>query len=103
MPRKGTKRDPLLDCPIVKIYRDVVHLQLNYIQREFVAANVSCCERGQRLWRASLVEWMLKGFNPKNVPGVVKLWETQYFAVEPAQWSFKRYEVNQENREIQHP
>lgn len=103
MPKKGTKRDPLLDCPIVKIYRDVAHLQMNYLQRQYVAEMVSCCERGQRLWRASLTEWMLHGYNPKNILGVVKLWENQYFAVEPAQWSFQRYVVNQENNEIQSP
>lgn len=86
MPRKGITRDPLLDCPIVKIYREVVHLQMNYLQRQYVAENVSCCERGQGLWRATLEEWMLHGFNPKNIPGMVKLWSNQFFGVETARF-----------------
>lgn len=96
MPKKGTKRDPLLDCPIVKIYRDVVHLQLNYIQREFVAANVSCCERGQRLWRATLVEFMLEGKNPRNVPYMVKIWENMFFGVESARFEQYQPEVRRD-------
>lgn len=89
MPRKGQPRDPLLDCPNVKSYREIIHLQLNYIQREYVVEKVSCCERGQRLWRATLKEWMLNGFSPKNVPGMVKLWENQYYT-ESAR--FEQYE-----------
>jgi hypothetical protein len=79
MPRKGQPRDFRLDCPAVIEFRNIVHLQLNYLQREYVAENVSCCEKGLRIWRAALTEWMLHGFNPKNVPGVVKLWTTQFF------------------------
>ena|SRR5215216_1090021 len=94
MPPKGTKRDPLLKCPNVIAFRDVVHLQLNYIQRQFVAKNVSCCERGQGLWRATLTEWMLHGFSPKNVPGMVKLWENQYYGVEGARFQEYTAETN---------
>lgn len=92
MPRKGEKRDPLLDCPNVKAYREVVHLQLNHIQRKYVAENVSCDPRGQGLWRATLEEWMLHGFNPKNIPGMVKLWSNQFFGVETAR--FQPFNVN---------
>lgn len=79
MLRKGTPRDPLLDCPNVKAYREIVHLQMNYLQRQYVVENVSCCERGQRLWRATLSEWMLHGWSPKNIPGMVHLWENQFY------------------------
>jgi hypothetical protein len=100
MPRKGQKRDPLLDCPNVKAYREVVHLQLNYIQRQYVAKNVSCCERGQGLWKATLQEWMLNGFNPRNVPGMVKLWEGQFFT-ESAR--FQEYIAKTDAAEVQEP
>ena len=80
MPRKGQTRDVNLDCENIKSYREIMRLQMNYLQREFVVKNVSCCERGRALWRATLTEWMLHGFNPKNVPGMVKLWETQFFS-----------------------
>lgn len=77
--RKGKPRDPLLDCPIVKTYRDIVHLQLNYLQRQYVAQEVSCCERGQRLWRCVLTEYMLEGRNPRNVVAMVKVWGNMFY------------------------
>lgn len=92
MPKKGTKRDPLLDCPVVQEYRNIIHYQMNYLQRQFVVEKVSCCERGLALWRSTLKEWMLHGFSPKNVPGMVKLWEGQFWAVEGNK--FKRWEPN---------
>jgi hypothetical protein len=79
MPPKGTKRDPLLDCPAVIEFRNIIHLQLNYLQRQFVAENVSCCERGLALWRATLREFMLEGRNPRNVVYMTKIWENQFF------------------------
>lgn len=91
MPKKETRRDPLLDCPNVRSYKEIVHLQMNYLQRQYVVENVSCCERGQRLWRATLTEWMLNGFNPKNIPGMVKLWQNQHYASETA--GFEAFEV----------
>jgi hypothetical protein len=99
--RKGVKRDPLLKCPNVIAFRDVIHLQLNYIQRQYVAKNVSCCERGQRLWRATLTEWMLNGFSPKNVPGMVHLWENQFFGVESAR--FQEYIAEADATEVREP
>jgi hypothetical protein len=94
MSRKGIPRDPLLDCPNVKAYRHIVHLQMNYLQRQFVAEKVSCCERGQRIWRNTLEEFMLKGMNPRNVPYMVKIWENQYFGGES--YRFQKWEGNGE-------
>lgn len=91
MSRKGIPRDPLLDCPNVKAYREVCRLQMNHIQREFVVEKVSCCERGQRLWRATLTDWMLHGYSPKNVVGMVKMWEGNYWAIDGSR--FKAFEV----------
>jgi len=79
MPRKGEKRDPTLDCENVRAYREIIHLQLNYLQREYVVKNVSCCERGQALWRSTLTEFMLEGRNPRNVVYMVKIWENMFF------------------------
>lgn len=79
MPPKGRPRDPLLDCPIVIIYRDVAHLQMNHIQRKYVADNVSCCEKGQRIWRGVVEEHLLNGWNPKNIPFMVKAWSNQFY------------------------
>ena len=90
---KGVKRDARLDCALVKIYKDVIHLQLNYLQRQFVVEKVSCCERGQRLWKSVLEETMLHGMNPKNVPGIVKRWETMYWD-NGEQRSFEQWKEN---------
>lgn len=76
----------------MKTYREVIHLQMNYLQRQYVVKNVSCCERGQGLWKATLEEWMLHGFNPKNIPGMVKLWENQYYASES--YRFETFQVS---------
>jgi hypothetical protein len=92
MPARGTRRDPLLDCPNVKSYREIIHLQLNYIQRQYVVDKISCCERGQRLWKTTLHEIMLNGNNPRNVPYMVKLWENAFYGVEGVR--FQQYRPN---------
>lgn len=94
MPPKGQKRDPLLDCPNVRSYREIIHLQMNYLQRQYVVQKVSCCERGQAIWRATLTEWMLHGYSPKNVIGMVKLWESSYWNVEGAKFQEFKVESN---------
>lgn len=91
MPKKGEKRDPNLDCPAVKAYREIVHLQLNYLQRQFVAEKVQCSQRGLSIWRDVLTDSMLNGRNPKNIPYMVRLWEGMYY--DPA-----RHEPNWEDR-----
>lgn len=75
----GKKRDVNLDCPAVQEYRNIVHLRLNYLQRQFVVDKISCCERGLALWRATLNEFMLEGRNPRNVVYMVKVWEGSFF------------------------
>lgn len=67
-PPKVKQRDPNLDNQAVKLYRDVVHLQLNHIQRECVADEVT----NFRIWEAVLLEYMLEGRPPKNVLAMLK-------------------------------
>lgn len=76
---KQVKRDPLLDNDAVKLYRQIIHLQMNYIQRAFVAETVECTERGLRIWEAVLIEHMAHGWNPKNIPFMLKTWQNQYY------------------------
>lgn len=83
MPPKGTKRDVNLDCPAVIEFKNIIHLQLNYLQRQFVVENVSCCERGLAIWRCTLTEFMLEGKNPRNVVYMVKVWANQFFCGDP--------------------
>lgn len=66
------KRDPNLDHPAVKKYREIIHLQANYIQREEIAYTVENSERGLRIWEATLVEYMLAGYPPKRVDWMLK-------------------------------
>jgi hypothetical protein len=63
-------RDPNLDNPAVKKYRDVVHLQLNYLQREEIALTV----KNVRIWEAVLLEHMLRGRNPKDVLVMLRIY-----------------------------
>ena len=93
MPRKGVPRDKNLDCPNVRAFRDIIRFQLNYLQRQYVVEKVSCCERGQRLWKGVLEETMLYTMNPKNVPGMVKRWETVFWD-NGEQRSFEQWKEN---------
>jgi hypothetical protein len=70
--RNPKKRDPNLDNPAVKKYRDIVHLQANYLQREEIALTVENSERGLRVWEATLLEYMLAGYPPKRVDWMLK-------------------------------
>lgn len=71
------KRDPNLDNEAVKKYRDIVHLQANYLQRAEIAATVD--ERGLRVWEAVLTEHMLHGWNPKDVLRMLRTYELQRY------------------------
>lgn len=68
--KEAKKRDPNLDNPAVKLYREIVHLQLNYLQREEVALMVT----NLGIWEAVLLEWMLEGRPPKNVLSMLKVY-----------------------------
>ena len=71
-PMPATKRDPNLDNPAVKLYREIIHLQANYLQRAEIAERVYDDEQGLKIWRATLTDWMLRGYSPKNVLGMLK-------------------------------
>lgn len=73
----SAKRDPNLDNKAVKLYRDVVHLNCNYLQRAEIAATVD--ERGLRVWESVLTEHMLHGWNPKDVLRLLKTYELQRY------------------------
>jgi len=66
-----SQRDPNLDNPSVKAYRNVVHLQANYLQREEIALTVT----NERVWEVVLTEWMLRGRNPKDVLAMLRAYE----------------------------
>jgi len=76
---KGIPRDKNLDCEAVKKYKDIVHLQLNHVQRAFVAETVECTPRGLAIWESVLLEHLANGRNPKAVPTLLKLWENQFY------------------------
>ena len=63
-------RDKNLDNEAVKVYRNVCHLQANYLQREEIALTVG----NVRVWEAVLLEWMMEGRNPKNVLSMLKMY-----------------------------
>lgn len=66
------ERDINLDNPAVRKYRDVIHLQANYLQRAEIALVVT----NERIWEVVLLEWMLEGRNPKNVLGMLRVYQS---------------------------
>ena len=70
--KEPKKRDANLDNKAVRLYRDVVHLQANYLQRAEIALVVT----NERIWEVVLLEWMLEGRNPKNVLGMLKVYQS---------------------------
>ena len=70
MPKEKKSRDPNLVHEAVRLYRDIVHLQLNHVQRGAVAYEVT----NTRLWEAVLIEWMGEGRNPKNVFSIIRMY-----------------------------
>jgi len=65
-------RDPNLDNPAVKKYREIVHLQWNHIQCDHIAYVVEDSPRGLRIWEATILEHMGHGWNPKDVLTMLK-------------------------------
>lgn len=65
-------RDKNLDVPAVKLHREIIRLQCNYIQRALIADTVDDSERGLRLWEGVLIEHMAHGWNPKDVMTMLK-------------------------------
>lgn len=53
-----------------QVYREVMHLTANRLQREEMDSTVSDVE----LWRQTLKFWMLHNWNPFNVPGLLDMY-----------------------------
>ena len=70
------QRDPNLDNPAVKKYREIIRLQANWLQRELIADEVGDTPRELRIWEATLVEHMGHGWNPKDVLMMLKNYKT---------------------------
>lgn len=71
--RPTRRKDPNLDNKAVKLYRDVVHLQANWFQRELIVEAVDeDSPRDLRVWEATLLEHMGHGWNPKDVLMMLK-------------------------------
>ena len=70
-------RDPNLDHPAVKKYRDIVHLTPNHIQRRYIAMTVLPNGAGElELWEEVLIRFMREGNNPKRVDWMLDRFET---------------------------
>lgn len=65
---KKNVHDPNLEHPAVIAYRDHAHLTPNQDQRSEIVKRV-----GERLdsWTAVISEWMLSGYRPQNVAGML--------------------------------
>lgn len=62
------ERDPNLDHPAVKAYRDIIRITPNWIQREDIVATVRPNGSSElELWEQTLKQFMREGRNPKRV------------------------------------
>jgi len=69
--KRGSRRDPNLDNAAVKVYRNIMKLQANYLQRAEIALVVT----NERVWEVVLLEHMLRGRNPKDVLAMLRVYE----------------------------
>jgi hypothetical protein len=70
-------RDPNLDHPAVKKYRDIIRLTPNWIQRRDIALTVHVNGNGELdLWEEILIRFMREGRNPKRVDWLCDRFET---------------------------
>ena len=70
------ERDPNLDHPAVKAYRDIIRITPNWIQREDIVATVHINGNGElELWEKTLKQFMREGRNPKRVDWVCDRFE----------------------------
>ena len=77
MPPKGQPRDPNLDHPGVKLYREIVRLTPNWIQRRDIALTVHVDTPGElSLWEQIVTQFMREGRNPKRVDWICDRFET---------------------------
>ena len=67
---QGSGQPPEEKTP-AQIYREVMHLTANRVQREEMDRLVSDLE----LWRQTLKYWMLHNWNPFNLPGMLDMYK----------------------------
>lgn len=66
-------RDPLLDNPAVIAYREAAHNTPNQEQRAAIARLIDDIPR----WQQVLSDWMLHGWNPRNVAGMLEKYRSE--------------------------
>lgn len=88
LPKKKSapqKKDPNLDHPAVQIFRDVMHITPNDLQRAEIAEQVGNVE----IWRQTLTRRKMRGWNPKDV---AKALENYTQALVNPHWDSNQYQ-----------
>jgi hypothetical protein len=75
-PKSSKAPDPLLQHPAVVVYRDVMHLTPNDVQRAMIAERIGDNGRLDD-WRALLIDWKAHNWRPGNIPGMVEKFEKE--------------------------
>lgn len=78
-----SKRDPQLDHPAVRIYRDACRLTPNHIQRREIIVTIEWAveemgysvDRALVTWKAVCEKFRLEGNNPKRVDWIMDRFE----------------------------
>jgi hypothetical protein len=66
-PKPKKERDPRLDHPAIVEYRKVMHLQIPEVLRDQV-----CQVDDNEKWKAILLMWIGRGYNPRNIAGMLE-------------------------------
>lgn len=67
--RRAKERRPPALGPGAILYRDVVHLTPNHVQRPGLDAALE--RHGEATMRQTIVAWLARGYNPRNVAGMI--------------------------------
>ncbi|PWB49831.1 MAG: hypothetical protein C3F13_18510 [Anaerolineales bacterium] len=67
---KEHKSDPATSTA-AEVYRSVVHFSANQAQKSLLEGSVTNLD----LWRATIVHWAEHGWNPRNLTGMLELYQ----------------------------
>lgn len=79
VPRKAPPRDPNLDHPAVKLYRNICHATPNHVQRAAIVAQVANLE----LYEAVLTRFMSEGRPAHRVDWTLERYNNEQSKVPP--------------------
>jgi len=85
----GTETSKLHEHPAIQTYRDVFRSYPQTGSYELITARVGAGDGDLAAWRETCSKWMLAGYNPKNVQGLIEMFLETVPAREGGGFTFK--------------